>query len=158
MDGSFDSTLGSDPVHQDRPHQWARLADLTRFLVPKPRMIIAPDEGRRIAINRLASIKMQTYPTAGASPPRSPLRSPNTDLGLCQLGRCLFVTRTNAKMRSASSARTICSDAIRNRALATSGSRVTSARRVSAVACSRRHSGLSDTNRKPQTIPDPPTA
>ena len=22
MDGSFDSTLGSDPVHQDRPHRW----------------------------------------------------------------------------------------------------------------------------------------
>ena len=22
MDGSFDGTLGSDPVHQDRPHQW----------------------------------------------------------------------------------------------------------------------------------------
>jgi hypothetical protein len=27
----------------------ARLLDLTRFLVPKPKMIIAPDEGRRIA-------------------------------------------------------------------------------------------------------------
>jgi hypothetical protein len=22
MDGSFDGTSGSDPVHQDRPHQW----------------------------------------------------------------------------------------------------------------------------------------
>jgi hypothetical protein len=22
MDGSFDGTLGSDPVHQDRPHRW----------------------------------------------------------------------------------------------------------------------------------------
>ena len=31
-------TLGSDPVHQDRPHQWARLVDLTRFLVSKPKL------------------------------------------------------------------------------------------------------------------------
>jgi hypothetical protein len=41
MDGSFDGTLGSDPVHQDRPHQWARLVDLTRFLVSKPKLLFA---------------------------------------------------------------------------------------------------------------------
>jgi hypothetical protein len=29
-DGSFDGTLGSDPVHQDRPHHGARLIDLRR--------------------------------------------------------------------------------------------------------------------------------
>src|ERR1700730_15618080 len=28
MDGSFDGTLGSDPVHQDRPHQWLGVSEL----------------------------------------------------------------------------------------------------------------------------------
>jgi len=51
MVGSFDGTLGSDPVHQDRPRQWARLVDLTRFLIRSRRMIVAPNEARRIAAN-----------------------------------------------------------------------------------------------------------
>jgi hypothetical protein len=29
MGGYFDGTLGSDPVHQDRPHHGARLIDLS---------------------------------------------------------------------------------------------------------------------------------
>jgi hypothetical protein len=45
--GFFDGTMGSDPVHQDRPHQWARLLDLTRFLAAKPRMIVAPGRALR---------------------------------------------------------------------------------------------------------------
>ena len=28
MDGYFDGTLGSDPVHQDRPHQWLGISIL----------------------------------------------------------------------------------------------------------------------------------
>jgi hypothetical protein len=46
MDGSFDGTLGSYPVHQDRPHHGARLIDLGAAVpVPKPivRMIRSID-------------------------------------------------------------------------------------------------------------------
>jgi hypothetical protein len=37
MDGYFDGTLGSDPVHQDRPHHGLDLSTIDgTVLVPKP--------------------------------------------------------------------------------------------------------------------------
>jgi hypothetical protein len=43
MDGYFDGTLGSDPVHQDRPHHGLDLSTLDcADLIPKPILKIIP--------------------------------------------------------------------------------------------------------------------
>jgi hypothetical protein len=52
MDGYFDGTLGSDPVHQDRPHHGLDLSTLEgAVLIPKSNRQnnTARDETRRLA-------------------------------------------------------------------------------------------------------------
>ena len=55
MDGYFDGTLGSDPVHQDRPHHGLDLSTLEgAVLIPKSdcQNNTARDEARRLAARR----------------------------------------------------------------------------------------------------------